>query len=307
MRTADNAPSADENRPAFPELGPLILEQKATHAIAWLFIALGGMLLLLGVLLANFVRPGQPQVGLPETLLMGTFVVCSLGCLVLGIVKRWRDRGFALYLHTEGIHEHRASRDAIILFRNAEELKFQSTQIFVHGAYAGIVEHLAVRTPDPESRLLYFQRKVQEPGKGRGPAEATEVDQIAMRIASAIAEKMAARLEKQETLPWTPRMRISLRGVEFEPRRWWEMELSDLAASVGRWSRWAERERGGWPFLEWKEIDRMTVDRGMFRLWARGELRPQIQTPTGGENFHPGYIVANWLRTRARSHETKRG
>jgi hypothetical protein len=299
MPTADNAVDTPE---VCPELGPLILEQKATHAIAWLFTGLGCLLLLTGVLLLNFVRPGQPKAGLPEMALMGTFFVCALGCLGLGVFKRWRDRGFALYLHAEGIREQRASGEAIILFRDAEELKFQSTRIFVHGAYGGTVEHLAVRTSDPESRMLYFQRKLQEPGKGKGPSVSGAVDQIASRIAGAIAEKMAARLNKQETLPWTSRMRIRLRGLEIEPRRWWELDLCDMGRAIAGWFRWSEGARGHWPFLEWNEIDRMAIENGMFRLWARGEPRPRIQTPTGGENFHPGYIVASrlWSKVRKR-------
>ena len=257
------------------------------------------LLLVLGVLLNVVTRPGQRNDGLPELILGGIFVLCSLGCLVLGIVKLWRDRGFALYLHAAGIRERRAVADSIVLFRDANDLKFQSTRVFVNGAYAGTVEHLAVRTADPTSRMLYFQRKIQEPGKGKGPAPSSDVDKVAMLVAGAIAEKLSARLDKQETLPWTARMRINLHGLDIQPRRWWESDLRDMARSIVAWFRWAEGSRGQWPHLAWNEIDRMTIETGIFRLWAKGESRPRIQIMTGVENFHPGHIVASRLWSEA--------
>jgi len=301
MLPADITSNSSDDSQGHLELGPLILEQKATHAIAWLFTGLGVLLLLLGILLCFVMRPGQRNAGLSEMILGGIFVLCSLACLVLGLFKRWRDRGFALFLHTGGIREHRAWGDTVVLFRDAEELRFQATRVFVHGAYAGTLEHLAVRTADPESRMLYFQRKIQEPDQGKGPAIASEVDQVAMLVANTIAGKLTARLEKQETLAWTPRMKINLRGLEIQPQQWWESDLRDMAKSIVGWFRWAEGSRGHWPHLAWSKIDGMTIETGIFRLWAKGEPRPRIQIMTGVENFHAGYIVASRLWSQARS------
>ena len=101
-------------------------------------------------------------------------------------------------------------------------------------------------------------------------------------------------------------MRINLQGLEIQPRRWWETDLRDMASSIVGWFRWAEGSRGKWPNLAWSEIDRMTIETGIFRLWAKGEPRPRIQIMTGVENFHPGYIVAYRLWTERRTSNVER-
>ena len=129
--------------------------------------------------------------------------------------------------------------------------------------------------------------------------------QIAMaELPAAIAENMVARLVKKETLPWTPRMRLNLAGVEIEQQRWWERDLRDMAKSIVGWFRWTDGPRGAWPHLPWNQIDRMTIENGIFRLWADGEPRPRIEILTGALNFHPGYIVATQLLQQARTSST---
>jgi hypothetical protein len=284
-----------------PNLGPLVLEQKATHAIALFLTGTGVLLFLFGILLFFFTRPGQNIVVIRAMIVGSILIVCSLPCCILGLARLWRDRGFALELHTRGIRERRVSGDSVVYFREARELTFQATRIFVHGTCAGTVEHLAVRTGGPEPKALYFQRKKQEPENRMGPGEPSAVDRIAMTIARAIAERLSSRLDKGETLPWTRRMRISLHGLEIEPQRWWERDLRDMARSLAGWFRWAEGSRGGWPSVTWDHIDRMTIEAGVFRLWANGEPRPRLQILTGLPNFHPGYLVAINLLEAARA------
>jgi hypothetical protein len=283
-----------------PILGPVILEQKATHGIVLLFILLGTTLSGAGFSFFFVTRPGQNEIDLLQIILAAVFILCSLACVVLALVKLWRDRGFALYLHSRGIRERRAWGDSVVLFRDVEEMKFQAIRVFVHGAYGGTVEHLAVRTAGPEGKMLYFQRKRQEAGKGKGPDEPSDVNQIATRISGAIAEKMTARLAKLETLAWTPRMRLNLVGIEIEPQHWWERDLRDMAKSIAGWFRWMDGPGDAWPRLDWGQIEGMTIENGIFRLWAKGEPRPRIQVLTGAPNFHPGYAVAMALLQQAR-------
>jgi hypothetical protein len=259
-----------------------------------LFLLLGAALSGLGLPLFFVTLPGRMQIGPPQMILGAAFIVGSLACMGFALLKLWRDRGFALYLHRGGICERRAWGDCVVLFRDVEELKFQATRVFVHGTYAGTVEHLAVRT-GPDERMLYFQRKRQEAAKGKGPSEASEVDQLAMLIAGA----MAARLAKKETLAWTPRMRLNREGVDIEPQHWWERDLRDMAKSIVGWFRWKEGAGDAWSRVTWDQIDRMTIENGIFRLWAREEPRPRIEISTGAPNFHPGYIVAKEFLRKA--------
>lgn len=284
-----------------PVLGPVILEQKATHGIVLLFVMFGTALSGAGFSLLFVMRLGQNEIGLTQIIVAAVLILCSLACIVFALVKRWRDRGFALYLHRGGIRERRARGDSVVIFQDVEELTFRSIRVFMHGTYGGTVEHLAVRTTGREGRRLYFQRKRQEAGKGTGPDEPSEVNQIMTRIAGAIAENMTARLVKQETLAWTPRMRLNLAGVEIEPQHWWELDLRDMAKALVAWLRWTGGAGDAWPHLDWDEIESMTVENGIFRLWAHGEPRPRIQILTGTPNFHPGYIVAMELLQQSRA------
>ena len=117
-----------------PDLGPVILEQKATHAIVVLFLLLGAALSASGLPLFSVTLPGQMRIGPPQICLGAVFILGSIACVVGALRKLWRDRGLTLYLHTGGIRERRAWGESVVLFREVDELKFQkATVVFVHG------------------------------------------------------------------------------------------------------------------------------------------------------------------------------
>ena len=269
-------PSADDGLIA--DLGPVILQQKATHGIGAVYLGAGGMFLGLGSAALLFPMAVNRTA---ELAIGGVFVALGLAYLVAGILRIWKWRGGALFLHERGIREHRAGRDSVVRFDQVADMKYQSTRVFVHGSYGGTVERLSVRPGGAGGQWLYFQRQWKEKtGLATGYTETSEVDRVARSISHIIAQRMSARLAGGETVPWTSRMRLNRDGVELSRTRWYECELSDLF-----------RRQPRWEFFAWNEIDRAEFNQGVLFLWVQGQKTPRLRVLTGDVNFQSGYAL----------------
>jgi hypothetical protein len=87
------------------------------------------------------------------------------------------------------------------------------------------------------------------------------------KIASLIADRMAAKMARGEPVAWVRTIRLLAEGLEIESSR-------------------AMPER-----IAWNQIERVVVEQGVFHLWRRGVTRPTIKLPTHLPNFFPGYQV----------------
>ena len=250
------------------DLGPVLQETRTNHGRAVVAV-LGGLLLsALGALCFTFTPPGQAEAAIYQWVIGGLFLVWGACALVAGVVLFRRYRGFTLYLHEHGVRQVVRGREYVIPFADAEELTFQSMRIVVNGTYGGTVERIGVRTGEPGGSMVYFQRKYEEKtGRETGYRTSTEAERLGGRIAARIAGKLAARLDRGESLAWTPKMRIDPRGVEV-PNGW-----------------------GGRRFVEWERIARVAVDKGVFRLWVEGRRGPVVALWTGLPNFLPGFLL----------------
>ncbi len=291
--------SPDEAPAESPDnLGPVVLEQKATHATALVMLLLGGLMTPMSLALAFITPPGKAAVSPGQLIIaLGSALVMGLLPLGYGLYLLWRDRGLILYLHEHGLRERRRGRESTIRFDDAEELTFQSTRVYVNGVYSGTVERLAVRSSRPEPRSLFFQHKRRETsGMATGYEETGEVGRIANRVASALSRRMAGRLQRGESVAWTPRLRLSRGGIAVSPRQnAWQGGLPQPFKAQ------TSPHGGKWEVIPWERVAKVDTDQGVFRLWVEGQSRPFVQLPTGLPNFHPGYLVATAILGRRSS------
>ncbi|HVV99123.1 MAG TPA: hypothetical protein VHB77_02215 [Planctomycetaceae bacterium] len=255
-------------------LGRLIHEQPTNHGIAIVYLICGA----LGTGLGLACGLGLPH-DVPILIVSGVVGAGGLFYLIAGVLRLWKFRGFKVALYEHGILEHKAGRDEIVQFRDADEVTFGSTRLFVNGTYAGTIERLTVKTVGPRGKTLSFQRKRQEQtGFATGYNERSDVEDVAHRISADVANRMHERLRRGESVSWTPRMRLTPRGIDIVPPRWWE----DLAALFQRRPVSAT----------WEQIERTNFEQGFFELWIRGTKRSAIKLPVQSPNFHAGWLIA---------------
>lgn len=286
-----------DEAPAEPPdaLGPVVLEQKATHATALVMLLLGGLMTPMSLALAFLTPPGKDAVSPGQLIIaLGSAVVMGLLPLGYGLYLRWRDRGLVLYLHEHGLRERRAGRESVLRFADAEEMTFQSTRVFVNGSYAGTAERLAVRPGRPGAKGLFFQHSRRETsGMATGFAEMGEVERVANRVASGMARRLAERIQRGDTVAWTPRLRLSAEGVAVSRKP--DPFRGDLAQTL---KALTSPRKDEWEVIPWDRVARIDTDQGIFRLWVEGQSRPLVQVPTGLPNFHPGFLVASEILKR---------
>ncbi len=262
---------------AATDLGPIIREQKATHAIGAIYVGGGAVLLAVGVfclLMPLVERRAELTIG-------GICTGLGLAFVIAGGYRIWTWRGGVLYLHERGIRRHRAGQESIVRFDDVQEMKYQSTRLFVHGTYGGTVEHLSVRTGDPDGQWLSFQHRRQEKtGLATGYLEFSDVGRVSHSITNLILPRMARRLAAGDTVSWTSRMRLNRNGVELSRTRWYEREFGDLF-----------RRQPCWEFFAWQYIDRAHFNQGVFFVWVKGQETPRLRVLIGDVNFHPGYAL----------------
>jgi hypothetical protein len=268
--TMAQAPPADNRATG---LGRLILEQPTNHGIATVYLICG----VVGTGLGLACGIGMPH-DVPLLVVSGVIGVFGLFYLVAGLLRLWKFRGFKVALYENGILEHKAGHNRIVQFRDAEEIAFASTRLFHNGAYMGTIERLTVRTAGPQPQKLSFQRKWQEKtGFTTGYSEQSDVENAANRISADIAARLQERLQRGESISWTPRMRVTPRGIDIIPAPWWE----DLGALFQRRPTSAP----------WEQIDKTRIDQGYFELWIRGTKSPAIRVSAQLPNFQPGWMI----------------
>jgi hypothetical protein len=198
-------------------------------------------------------------------------LVIALGglvCLTIGLVRLVPSLGASWHLHEQGVRSLRRGQELALSYDDVDELTVNVARVFFHGVCTGEVREVTLRSQVPDKPAIHF-RQVRRPGRASetGHDEPDQVRRFCDRIAASIAGRMAARVERGEATPWVGGLRILSNGLEL-----------DLPL-------------GGTDRMEWKEIERVGIENGEFRLWAYGGSEPLIKLPTRLPSFFPGYVL----------------
>ncbi len=274
---ATSSRGADSSQAEVDELGPLLLEQHATHGIAIVYLLCGGLVLAFGLVCMAVPWAAAP----PAMFSTGLALAVSGACvLAAGAWRVWSWRASGLFLHERGIRQQRAGRTSILQFADVAEMRYQSTRIFVNGSYGGTVEHLGVRAAGDGPWLFFQRRKQEKTGLATGYTEASEVDRAARAVCALLVPRWSQQLAAGQRLPWTTRMRLAQDGVELSRTRWYECELADLF-----------RRQPRWEFFTWDQIERTQINQGVLYIWIKGQSTPRQRVLVGEVNFQPGYTL----------------
>ncbi len=244
-------------------LGPVILEQKPKPLAADILLALALLFLIITALI-DFTADFRTGV-VAGPLCGGVGVVFA----VIGILYiHLTNAGKASYLHERGLRIVDGRGERTLRYQDVAEMTFKAIRHFHNGAYVGTSQEIALRTAEPGAKPLVFRHTYKEKsGLVSGYTEGTPLNRLCNVLTGMIARRMAADLQRGESVPWTRSMQINNRGVEITDKK------------------------RGWEEVEWERIARVDVSAGIFRLWVEGETKPRVQLPVAEPNFFPGYAV----------------
>jgi hypothetical protein len=254
----------DENA----DLGALLYTERVPITPAVTYTILGLAFLLVGVLcsLLKDPNPNAPQQGM---LVAGLVIALGgLVCLTIGLVRLIPNLGASWHLHQRGVRSLKRGQEQVLRYEDVDELTHKVVRVFFHDVCTGEVHEVTLRGHTPGKPTIYF-KQVRRPQRMSGADlnAPNPVTQACDQIAASIASRMAVRLRGGEAIPWVPTLRLRSEGLELD------------SARMG-----TER-------IEWRQIDRVSIEDGVFRLWTRGESQPIIKLPTHLPNFFPGYAL----------------
>ncbi len=262
MRSAEPTYGSDAGAGEADDLGPVVLEQRPKPQAADLFLVLAA-LFLIPTALTPFMADFRTGVFLGPLLAFG-------GCLfgIFGILYVLTNAGKASYLHERGLRLRNGKGWRVVRYPDVTEMTFRATRMYYNGAYTGTLQEIGVKTDETEGQPLVFKHSYRErSGLQTGYRDVTPLNHLCDLLTVQISRRMAERIERGESVAWTPAMRISGRGVEVVNRA------------------------GAADEVDWDRIARVDVERGIFRLWVEGVDKPRVQVPVGLPNFFPGYAL----------------
>jgi hypothetical protein len=271
---------------AVPELGPIRFAERIPPKYKWLWLCCGfGALMLVGGLwigLANaLASPPGPGVDPraakkmqnESTALVGigiTFAVMGAFFVVMGAaVFRFCYLAGSYSLHEKGAMAIIWGGAARIHYNEVDELTSRSQTVTVNGAYVGDahwVTFASTKPGTPPVRLCHVRdgRTAWKASKGEvGP---TEVMTVCTEVAARIAAQIEAALARGETYPFTGTVQLSPAGVV-----------------LGKGNRETT--------LGWGEIERLTIEFGLCKLFKRGQKQPAARWLFQTKNSMPVCMV----------------
>lgn len=246
------------------DLGRRLYGESVHITPAVIYTSLGAAFLLIGLLC--FVVPPAPNAPKNAMLIAG-LGVAGFGaiCLVIGLVRLIPNLGASWHLHERGIRLVGRGGERVLRYDDIDVLTLKVVRVFLHGACTGEVHEATFEALDPPRKV--FLKQVRRPSSVSGsdldlPGELTHA---CGTVAGRIANRMAERLQRRETVPWFKGLRLHPDGLEGESPG----VLQGLTA--------------------WGDIERVAINEGTFQLWRRGDSQPALKTPTHVANFFPGY------------------
>lgn len=250
------------------DLGPLLYAERVHITPAVTYTALGFVFLVLGVL-CSFLKDPNPNAPRHAFLVAGLGVALGgLVCLTIGLVRLLPNLNASWHLHQRGVRSVKRGREQVLRYADVDELTVKVVRVFHHDVCTGEVHEVTLRSHAANQSTISF-KQVRRPRSisGADLNEPSPVTQVCDQIAASIAGRMAARLRSGEPVSWVRGLHLRPEGLEF--------------ASSGM----------GTERIDWRQIDRVSMEEGAFRFWARGESAPVMKLPTHLPNFFPGYVL----------------
>jgi hypothetical protein len=241
---------------ADPDLGRVLHEQKPNRGN----IGKCCFLLLLGLpMMAVVVVPSAPL-----AVRLGFFAL-GLCVSAFAVVMLWRN-WMHVFLQERGIREYRRGKGRSLAYELVDAVQYSSARVFMHSSYIHTVQKLALRSGSSEPPLvctLTFKE-----ADGRAPGETrTALTAVRDSVSRLLAERFLKDIMREDSLAWSPTVRICRNGVEPE-------------------------DGGTWTLIDWAQIRKLDMDQETLRLWTDDASKPRLAVRMTEPNAYPAYLVA---------------
>lgn len=252
------------NSPAPADLGPVVYEERRHITPAITYTILGSVFLMTGLLCAfTPSKPPTPPLAFPIT--GGAVAVGGLLCLVIGLVRLIPNIGATWHLHERGVRVVQRGKESALRFDEVDVLTHNIVRVFFHDVCTGEVHEVTFQSNAPEPRTIRI-KQVRRPSSVSG-ADLNAPGDLAWasdQVAGVIATRMRAAMGNGKPAPWVRDVELHAGGIEI---------LS-------------KHER-----IAWDQVESVSVEDGIFKLWRLGKAKPALRIPTKSPNFFPGYRV----------------
>lgn len=280
--------------PDHPTLGRHIATrgQSALYAVVGLVIlgiAAAVLLGLIGAVSDAFAKP-PPTVprgsflnhAIPIVVLLAILAGLIWGAWAVGRITFDRFRFFERGLSVTRFGAERRT----LAYIDTSRLLFTVTRQYINGIYAGTA--LAVKLTDTAGRKLSFSGRYKEKSKGFGFTilhkkfeGEDEMDVVKLIIAESVADRMVEQMERDGSVEWAAKVRLSPGGV---------------TAPSGKRKRQE---------VAYEKIVSVLPKDGFLHLFHEGDEKSFVGVPFNAENSWPGFVV--WQRMMQVAHQPTQG
>jgi hypothetical protein len=201
----------------------------------------------------------------PLSMRAGMFLFgCALAAFAL--LMAWRHWTH-VFLQETGIREYRQGRGRSLGYEQVGEVTYSALRIFMHGSYIHTVEKLALRSARLPGPPLVCTHIFKERNPRNGAEMPTPVSDVRDAVSTSLAKRLSEQLVRENTLGWTPDLRIHAGGLEILDRK------------------------AGAQVVEWRRLTKIEIEQGKLRIWVDSDAHPRVDTSTAVPNFYPIYFL----------------
>lgn len=261
----------DNKEPPAGQLGRVIFERKPRKSLIYLLLALGLLLLFLGIVMFASVSMGVQKKNDTQALII---VGIGLLCIGAGLCFYTLTLLKALFrCHEYGVYQRSFFGEKKLLYSEVEAFTYSATRHYHNGAYVGTNLKLSfLPMPNLGKPKLVYSTSVKNVDNS--------LDQMRDEIAGMIAGRLYREVQAGTPTKWTDALVLEPQQLRYT-----------VPAMFGK---------NPPQTIPYQQITGHTVDQGTLSLFQRGKPKPFMTESISAKNFFPGYFALMALLQQAK-------
>jgi len=234
-------------------LGRVLFERRPQPALTIFLIAIGGIMSLVGAIMAATGGIGE----------MWPLLLLIPGGLILagaGVALKFSN----FRCHERGVWQSSLLGQKLLKYGDIGSFTYSATRHYHNGAYTGTHLSMHFKPVSPQAgSAIRFSTTVQ--------GDDDDLDELRDVISQAIAARMAGELAAGQAVTWTPNLQFLPQGIRYRP-----------AGMFGR---------KDFELLPFESYGGQNMDQGVFYLFSNLQPKPVTNEQCSAENFFPGFFL----------------